>query len=465
MMTRPLSILHIASEVAPYSQTGGLGDVTRDLPAIQRRTGMRSVVISPLYGCIKKDALEMTELGFCVDLGNHSFPVRIWRDETDTHWFVDVPGLLDRPSLYHNEQGDYPDNPLRFAVFCKAAVQLGSTFDCLHLHDWQSGLAALYNAGVKPTVISIHNLAYQGLCGFEWAHQLDIPEHLWGMEGVEFYGQVSLLKAGLVLANQIATVSPTYAEEIQSEPGGQGLSGLFLHRAGDLTGILNGLDHELWNPFTDPALIANFDSNSLMDREENRQHLFDQYQLEEGTLFCIVSRAATQKGLHLIIECLDELIAAGARFIWLTNGDPDIMKMIEDSARTYPSSFRLIPEFDPLLARRLYGGGDFVLVPSLYEPCGLTQMMAMRYGAVPIVRQTGGLADTVRDGDTGITFENVSGQHCRDAILRGIALKNDRNQFEIMQHRCMNTDHSWDRAHLSYEQMYHRLLRLHLTRA
>lgn len=455
------AVLHITSEVSPYSQTGGLGDVTRDLPAMQRRGGMRSVVVSPLYGCVNRTTLQCTQTQFDVSLAGDSFNVRIWRDHSDTHWFVDVPGLLDRGSLYHDEHGDYGDNPLRFAVFCKAAIKLSEGFDCLHLHDWQSGLAALYNSGLKPTVISIHNLAYQGLCGFEWADRLEIPAHLRGMEGVEFYGQISLLKAGLVLADRISTVSPTYAREIQSEPGGQGLSGLFASRSKCLLGILNGLDYELWNPETDAALGTNFDAASLSCRSENRRRLMDQYELADGVLFCIVSRAAGQKGLHLITEHLDELVAAGARFLWLTNGEQSIMDMLERCALKHPNFFRLIPEFDPLLARRLYGGGDFVLVPSLYEPCGLTQMMAMRYGAVPIVRSTGGLADTVEDGQTGICFEDVSGSACRNAILRGIALYKKRDEFERMQYRCMRTNYSWDRAHLAYEKMYHQLIHQH----
>ncbi len=463
MNESPFSVLHIASEVAPYSQTGGLGDVTRDLPTIQRRAGMHSVVISPLYGCVNRDHLFKSEHAFKVKLGDESFKVQIWENKHSTHWFVDVPGLIDRPTLYSDSQGDYADNPLRFGVFCKAAIELSTHFDCLHLHDWQSGLAALYNQGVKPTVISIHNLAYQGLCGFEWAQRLDIPEHLWGMNGVEFYGQVSLLKAGLVLADQIATVSPTYAQEIQSEPGGHGLSGLFDYRSQDLIGILNGLDHDLWDPATDAALAANFDVNSKAERKENRRQLFETYDLDDGVLFCIISRAAKQKGLDLILECFDDLIDAGARFIWLTNGDADIMRRIESSAQKHPKQCRLIAEFDPRLARRLYGGGDFVLVPSLYEPCGLTQMMAMRYGAVPIVRQTGGLADTVRDGETGLTFKDASGIQCQEAILRGIKLFERETKFERMQDRCMRADYSWDRAYLSYEKMYHGLVQRHRT--
>ena len=338
------AVLHITSEVAPYSQTGGLGDVTRDLPAMQRRAGLRSVVISPLYGSVNRSELQCDKSPLEIHLGGESFDVKIWRNFHDTYWFVDVPGLLDRASLYQDEHGDYADNPLRFAVFCRVAVTLSDAFDCLHLHDWQSGLAAVYNAGLKPTVISIHNLAYQGLCGFEWADRLEIPHELRGMDGVEFYGKVSLLKAGLVEADQIATVSPTYAQEIQSEPGGQGLSGLFAHRSNALIGILNGLDYTLWNPLTDTALIANFEAKSPGLRAKNRRSLLEQYHLDDGVLFCIVSRAAAQKGLHLITEHLDELVAAGARFLWLTNGEQRIMDMLERCALDYPNYFRLIPE-------------------------------------------------------------------------------------------------------------------------
>ncbi|MGB0645735.1 MAG: glycogen synthase [Bradymonadia bacterium] len=464
-MTHPtFSILHVASEVAPFSQTGGLGDVARDLPAIQRRSGMRSIVISPLYGCVDRTELTKTKEEFVVTLGGQSFPCRKWTDSEDAHWFVDVPGLLDRAQLYNDEHGDYWDNPLRFGVFCKAASQLSKEFDLLHLHDWQSGLTALYNQGDRPSVISIHNLAYQGLCGFEWADRLEIPHHLRDFSGVEYYGQISLLKAGLVLADHISTVSPTYAHEIQSEPGGQGLSGLFAHRASTLTGILNGLDYQLWNPETDPALGSHFSVASLQNRAPNRASLFHEYRLTPGVLFTVVSRAAHQKGLHLIIDHIDELIEAGARFIWLTNGERDIMQTIESCAARHPGAFRLIPRFDPTVARRLYGGADFVLVPSLYEPCGLTQMMAMRYGSVPIVRSTGGLADTVIDGDTGLSFRDVSSTQCRNSILRGLALYKDTEAFTAMQLRCMKVDYSWSRAHTTYGLMYQQLVQQHSER-
>ena len=343
----------------------------------------------------------------------------------------------------------------------QGASQLSKEFDVLHLHDWQSGLTALYNRGKCPSVISIHNLAYQGLCGFEWADRLEIPHHLRDFSGVEYYGQIGLLKAGLILADHISTVSPTYAQEIQSEPGGQGLSGLFAHRANRLTGILNGLDYQLWNPATDSALGSRFSASSLEARTPNRESLFAEYRLTPGVLFTIVSRAAYQKGLHLITEHIDELIDAGARFIWLTNGERDIMQTIESCAAKHPDTCRLIPKFDPSIARRLYGGADFVLVPSLYEPCGLTQMMAMRYGSVPIVRSTGGLADTVIDGHTGLSFRDVSGTQCRDSILRALDLYRDTESFTAMQLRCMKVDYSWSQAYTTYGLMYQQLVQQH----
>ena len=449
-----IAVMHITGEVAPFSQTGGLGDVARDLPAVQRRHGQQSIVVSPLYGCVDKDNLVLEDDGFHIHLGGRRFFVRKWRDKENAHWFIDAPNLIDRPTPYNDANGDYWDNPLRFAVFCKAAVALSDPFDCLHLHDWQAGLAAIYNEKRRPTLMSIHNLAYQGLCSFEWAQQLEIPSELHNADGVEYYGQISLLKAGLSLADQLSTVSKTYSEEIQSEPGGQGLSGLFQHRADRLTGILNGLDYELWNPIKDPALVQPFGEKSLKKRAINRAAILTKYQLTDGVLFSIVSRAAVQKGLHLVAENIDSLVKEGCRFVFLTNGDADIMAMLKTCENAHPMSVRLISEFDPSIARLLYGGSDFVVVPSLYEPCGLTQMMAMRYGAVPVVRRTGGLADTVNDGETGITFDAISPEACKDALRRAAELFNDAAGYGQMQTRCIKTDYSWDRAQKAYAALY-----------
>lgn len=459
------AVMHITGEVAPFSQTGGLGDVTRDLPAVQRRYGQRSVVVSPLYGCIDRNDLILDEPPLEVALGDRCFFVRKWRDADDDHWFIDAPNLIDRPTPYNDEHGEYWDNPLRFAVFCKAAVMLSDPFDCLHLHDWQAGLAAIYNERKKPILMSVHNLAYQGLCDFHWASQLEIPDFLHGADGVEYYGNISLLKAGLSLADQISTVSPTYGREIQSEPGGQGLSGLFTYRSRELFGILNGLDYELWDPETDPALEQNFNASTLSQREVNRSALLSECELTDGVLFSIVSRAASQKGLHLIAEEIDELVYRGCRFVFLANGDPDIMLMLKACEDKHPNFVRLIPQFDPNLARRLYSGSDFVVVPSLFEPCGLTQMMAMRYGSVPVVRKTGGLADTVTHGKTGITFNEMSSIQCREAILKAVELYRDTARYVEMQQTCMLTDYSWDRTQQAYTDLYLRMRDAHEGKA
>ena len=455
----PISVLHITGEVAPFSQTGGLGDVARDLPAVQRRHGQRSVVVSPLYGCAARSKLVLERPEMEVHLGGRRFLVRKWRDQDDAHWFIDAPNLIDRPTPYNDHRGDYWDNPLRFAVFCKTAIELSAPFDCLHLHDWQSGLAAIYNQGQKPVLISVHNLAYQGLCTFQWSEQLDIPHALRGADGLEYYGHMSLLKAGLSLADKLSTVSETYSKEIQSEPGGQGLSGLFRHRQSDLSGILNGLDYEIWDPRTDQALEENFDIDTMEKRPKNRAALFERYQLADGVLCAIVSRAATQKGLHLVAQEIDELVHRGGRFIFLANGDPNIMAMLRACERKHPTCVRLIAEFDPKVARLLYGGSDFVVVPSLYEPCGLTQMMAMRYGAVPIVRRTGGLADTVEDGRTGLVFETIDASACKHALVRAFNLFGDTARYADVQKTCMKTDYSWDRAQKAYAHLYENLVK------
>ncbi len=444
-------VLHVTAEVAPYSATGGLGLVLRELPAAQRARGWAVRVISPLYGFIDRTALVREPEAIIFELGGETHAVHLWRDAAGEHLFVDAPGLLDREHPYGPPGEAYADNPLRFAVLCKAAVALAGETDLYHLHDWQAGLVALYLRGKRRAVQSVHNLAYQGLCDFDWADTLEIPHALRGFAGLEYYGQISLLKAGLILADALGTVSPTYAREITREPGGRGLATLFRQRKNGLVGILNGVSSDLWDPATDATLPARYGATDLAGKAVCKAALRARLGLSDGPVFSVISRAATQKGLDLLAQAAPAAIAAGARFAVLADGDPQIVAQLQGVADAHPAAFGLDAHYSDASARLFHAGADFVVMPSRFEPCGLTQLIGMRYGTLPVVRATGGLADTVTDGVSGLSFEAATAEALTEALLRAIALHRDPAQAAAMQQHVMALDWSWSRAAALYE--------------
>ncbi len=459
-----MRILHVASEVAPFSKTGGLGEVMGALPGALCDQGIDVRVATPLYGFIDRSSLTFAGEQH-LHLAQHSFHVRLWRHAAKPGHaetiFIDVPGLLDRPLPY----GDYADNPLRFGVFCKAAATLArqTGAELVHLHDWQAALTALFLRDVLPkraVVQTVHNLSFQGLCGTHWADMLEVPHIARDFHGLEFHGQLSFLKAGLVLADRITTVSPTYAREILSEPGGQQLSGLLSHRQRFLRGILNGIDTADRDPATDKALPAPFDADAPGGKAACRDALLNELHLEptDGPVFGVVSRASSQKGLDLVADAIAEPGLGNARFALMCDGEPDLVHRLADLAHARPGRIALTRSFDEGLARRVYAGSDFVLAPSRFEPCGLTQMFAMRYGAVPIVRRTGGLADTVTDGVTGLTFFDPEAWALRQAISRAQTLYTQRADFERIRESCMRADWSWTGPARAYRELYAELL-------
>ena len=372
-------------------------------------------MLTPLYRSVARAGLE--PLGRVV-LGSHLL-VR------DGVWFVD-DALYDRDNLY-----GYADDPGRFARLCQVAAHLADEFDVVHLHDWQAALTAMYLTGRRPCVQTIHNLAYRGDCSMDWADRLGVPDALRRFDGIEFHGGLALLKAGLVLADRITTVSPTYAREIVAEPGGHGLSGALRWRRDVLSGVLNGLDSSAW-PLPEVPVER------------------------DGTHVVAIARAAHQKGFDLIIESIDALVAAGGRLSVLTSGDPDLEAALRITAARHPERVRVTIGFDADYARQLYAEADFVLVPSRFEPCGLTQMIGMRYGAIPIVRRTGGLADTVRDGVDGIVFDTPDAATLTGAIRRALALTPEERA--TLQANGRAADWSWDRSARAYLDLYSSLI-------
>jgi starch synthase len=455
----PRRVLHVASEIAPFSATGGLGMVVGSLPAHQRAAGLGAHVVTPLYRFIERDALVRGAEAPTVRLDGQTWTGRRWHTPDGHVTFLDVPKLFDRPHAYGPPGHAYDDNPLRFAVFCRMAAQMAETTDVFHLHDWQAALTAVYLGGRRPAVLTVHNLAYRGLCGLDWADRLGVPRALRTFEGVEYHGQMSLLKAGLVLADRLTTVSPRYADEIQSEPGGAGLSGLFRHRRSRLSGILNGIDVESWDPADDAALAAPFDADDVSGRDACRAALRATMHLDEGVLFGAATRATPQKGIDLVLPEIDRLVAVGARFAFVADGDPDLMHALRAAAARHPRAVALVEQFHPTLLRQLYAGTDFTLVPSRFEPCGLAQMYAMRYGSVPVVRQVGGLADTVRDAEDGITFFDPSVAGFGAAADRAMALFEAQDAYRAMQRNALRRDWSWDGPATAYDALYASLSR------
>lgn len=440
-----MNVLHVASEVFPFSRSGGLGDVLGALPAEQARLGEQVSVLSPWYATLQ------------------GHPNEIWRGEVFGVGEVRIGEILqsgvrylflglsdfERPGLYHS------DDVWRFCRFGRAALPalraVGAIPEVLHGHDWQAGLVVAHaRFSSLKTVFSIHNLQYQGrwLLSDGW-HWLGLPPEASGIDGVEFYGDLNLMKAGLNYAARVTTVSPTYAQEITTPQYGEGLDGLLLRltREGRVRGILNGLDQERWNPRTDP-LAPQF--STPQEKAQATAALRAEFGLDDAPILAAVSRLADQKGLDLLIEALPQLVQDWNVLV-LGSGDP----LLEASLRGWAQHSRVTFEYgmnDPL-AHRIYAGADAFAMPSRFEPCGLSQMIAMRYGTLPIVRETGGLADTVPH-DSGFRFAEATPEAFARACAEARALLHDQAEWQSRAARSMSLDFSWEGPAQEYLKLY-----------
>lgn len=454
--SRTLRIAMIASEAVPFAKTGGLADVVGALPIALERLGHEVCLVLPKYKGIT--AHEAT-------LGRQ---IRVW--------FVEHPGYFGRDHLYGGPDGDYADNLERFSYFSwRALEQLqrqGFHPDVIHVHDWQAGLVPVYLAcgagGDTPlrqatTVLTVHNLSYQGIFPKSEFPKLGVPWDLFHMDGLEYYDRVNLLKGGLLFAKRLTTVSPTYAREIQTPEYGCGLDGVLRKRQADLTGIVNGIDTVAWDPATDAALAARYSAREPSGKGLDKQALQAAVGLpttSEVPLIGMVTRLAAQKGLDLVVAALDELLRLRLQLVILGTGDRPLQEQLAALALRYPATLRVRLSFDDRLARQIYAGADGVLMPSRFEPCGLGQMIAMRYGAIPIVRRTGGLADTVveagteADAGTGFVFEAADPSGLRQAVQRAITAWADRPAWARLVARAMAVDVSWERAARAYVDWY-----------
>ncbi|HEX3989621.1 MAG TPA: glycogen synthase GlgA [Acetobacteraceae bacterium] len=477
-----MNVLSVASEVFPLVKTGGLADVIGALPPALAEQGISVRTLVPGYPAVT-EAIEAVQTV-------HS----------DTDWFGGAARLLtgraggldllvlDAPHLYARQGNpyfgpdgrDWPDNAIRFAALSHMAADIcggvmqGYAPDVLHVHDWQTGLAPAYlhyRGGARPgTVMTVHNLAFPGKAPRNLLGALDLPPQSFAIDGVEFYGTIGLLKAGLQFADRITTVSPTYAAEICTADAGMGFDGLLRTRSSVLSGILNGVDTEVWDPATDLSLAARFDRTTLAKRVANKAALQARLGLEQDAaapLFGVVSRLTWQKGADLVLACLPVLQALDAKLALVGTGDAGIESGLRFAAAQAPNRIGCVIGYDEGLAHLVQAGADALLVPSRFEPCGLTQLCALRYGAVPVVSRVGGLADTVIDANaaalaagvaTGVQFSPVNAGMLDMALRRTVALFREPSLWHSLQENGMATDVSWRGPARKYAALYRDLV-------
>jgi starch synthase len=466
-----VKVFFVASEALPYAKTGGLGDVTGSLPAALHVLGVDTFLILPFYRTImaKNLPLEQAMTG-TLTMGGRALPYTVLRHQQT--YFIAQNEFFERDGLYNTREGDYPDNWLRFAFFARAALEtiiaLGGA-DVIHVHDWQAALLPVYLRVLYPerrekTLLTIHNIAYQGIFSPEILPDIGLPSSVFTVHGLEFYGKVNYLKAGIVWADEVNTVSPTYAREIQTDEYSFGLHGILATRREHLSGILNGIDCSYWDPSADGALPHMYGPSSLAGKMQNKESLLQETGLSaepNRPLFVMVSRLVAQKGVDLMLGTFDQMMSLPINLMVLGTGDTDIETALVAKAAAYPGRFVLSQKFDEGLAHRMYAGSDFFLMPSRFEPCGLSQMIALRYGSVPIVRRTGGLKDTVQDvhpktgTGNGISFDAATPSEFLDAVRRAVRLYADRDAFRRIQAIGMACDFSWQASAREYLALYH----------
>lgn len=487
-----LSVLSVASEAVPLVKTGGLADVVGALPAALAPHGVAMTTLVPGYPAVLAKAGKLrTVHQWDVLLGE---PARLLEGKLGQSPHAHKLLVLDAPGYFTREGGpygdgrghDWPDNGRRFAAFGRAAADAatgavkGLRFDVVHAHDWQAAMALAYlryapfdPASCVPTVMTIHNMAFQGRFEPSLFERLELPRAAWSIEGVESYGGVGFLKAGLQLADMVTTVSPSYAAEIRTPEFGMGLDGLIVSRGEKVRGVVNGIDTGAWNPASDPALAATFTARSLGKRMASKRAIEAEFGLDADAndfgapLFVVISRLTWQKGMDVLPEVLDHLVGNGARLALLGAGDMQIELALRAGAARHKGRIAIRIGYDEALAHRMQAGGDAILIPSRFEPCGLTQLYGLRYGCVPVVSRTGGLADTVIDANpaalhagvaTGVQFNGVNYHGLAAAIARTVALYRQPEEWRRIQCNGMASDVSWDRSGGEYAAIYRQLV-------
>lgn len=468
-----MRVLSVASEAYPLVKTGGLADVVGALPAALAPHGVETTTLLPGYPSVLKHLGKAKPVQRWDDLLGS--PARLIAGKVDGHPLL----VLDAPDLFGRDGGpyadatgrDWSDNWRRFAALGRAAADIAPRFDLLHAHDWQGAMAPAYlryDGATVPSVLTIHNIAFQGRYDAGIFAELALPEAAFALDGVEYYGGVGLLKAGLASADAITTVSPSYAEEIRRSEFGMGLEGLIEARSDRVSGIVNGIDPVIWSPEHDAALPARYSARNLSRRRTNKRAVETAFDLDrgDGPIFIVVSRLTWQKGMDVLADCLDMLVALGGRLALLGSGDAALEGAFMAARSRHPGRIGVRIGYDEALSHLLQGGGDAILIPSRFEPCGLTQLYGLAYGCVPVVARTGGLADTVIDANeaavaagvaTGVQFAAVTPDGLLHALRRTMALYARPDLWTTMQKQGMRADFSWKRSGARYADLYRSL--------
>ncbi len=478
-----MNVMIVSSEVFPYAKTGGLADVAGALPIYLNRNGISAKVAMPYYTKFMEGKHNVEDTGIKLNVGikGDNIEVAVYKDNSRGYdiYFLRYDPFFDRDAIYGTKDGDYEDNYLRFALFSQALLKLTERIgipDIYHINDWQTGLIPVYikmnyefskHTDAK-VLLTIHNIAYQGLFPSNILHDIGFDYNIFHMDGIEFYGKVGYLKGGIVFSDAINTVSPTYAKEIQSPEYGAGLDGILRKRSEVLYGVINGIDYEKWNPETDTHIFKNFTiKNAITGKAENKKALLAATGLKgvHKPLFGIVSRLASQKGFDLFAKAADKIFKNDIRMVVLGSGDKRYNELFEELARQYPDKiYAKIGVYDEDFARKIYAASDFFLMPSMYEPCGLGQMIAMRFGTLPVVRSTGGLKDTVSDirnrTGYGITFEQYREDALLNAIKRASALYKNKKKMNALVKKVMDMDFSWNGSAKKYIKLYREIRKI-----
>ena len=471
-----MRVLFVASEGLPFSKTGGLADVIEALPKALTGAGHEVAVILPRYRGTEPNATIIKKLE--VPVGEQARSCAIVEGPQPhgvRYFFVDDPEYFDREALYGSRGKDYPDNAERYAELAYAALATAKEIwvpDVIHCHDWQSALVPVLlrtrhkeaaQLGATPVIFTIHNMGYQGVFPRWILGRIGVPDSEFRMDGVEFYGQVNYLKAGLVYSDYLTTVSRKYAEEIQTPEYGHGLEGVAQMRADRLFGILNGVDYSVWNPEHDKLLAANYSSRDMAGKRVCKSDLLGQFHLPvelDRPLVGIISRFADQKGFDLLAQVAEMLLAEDLAVVALGTGDARYENMFLELARRHPDKLAVKIAYDDMLAHKIEAGADMFLMPSRYEPCGLNQIYSLRYGTVPVVRATGGLVDTVEPFNditwmgTGFNFQEYTGEALLGAVKRALAVYRSKIAWRCLQANGMAKDFSWQASATEYARLY-----------
>jgi starch synthase len=470
-----MKVLAVASELYPLVKTGGLADVAGALPDVLARHGIAVTTLVPGYPAVMSTLESPQDVAANVPVPGGLARVVSAKAKGQNVFVLDAQHLFNRPgNPYLGADGkDWPDNAQRYAALSQVAARLargefgGYAADAVHLHDWQAGLTAAYLTyhGGPPSVITIHNLAFQGHFGAALFASLGLPAEAFSITGVEYYGGVGYLKAGIRLANAITTVSPTYAREIQTSEQGMGLDGLLRERSKSVWGILNGIDTNVWNPETDTAIAVQYSTKSLGKRKVNKRAVEQRFGLnsDDGLLYCVVSRLTDQKGIDLIANATDAIVASGARLAVLGSGDAGLQNQLQAAATKHSGRIGIVIGYDEQLSHLMQAGADAILIPSRFEPCGLTQLYGLRYGCVPVVARVGGLADTVVDANdaaiaagaaTGVQFWPTEQGAFDFALERTADLYAKPATWHDIQLTGMTSDVSWARSGQRYADLF-----------